>query len=126
MHYYELGYWSLENNPSIILSNNKLYTKKQFHDLVSDLYIKVYNRDKEDFSIDDETGKPYEFNFDASNFTDEVIEELVKIGFNKLKVEQGFIPFGWGSIIDKEDWTDQIPEDDPIKLIRDKLNGQSK
>jgi len=120
MNIYQVGYYSYEESPKYLLKSEKLYTKKQFDDLVSDCYQKAYLISKKDFEKD-------KILDNMLLQVEDLLEEVIKIlkndfGFETFNPVCEFMPFGWASVTDYEDWKDDIKSDTQLKLIRDKIN----
>lgn len=106
MYYYQVGYNSYEECPSYTLMSKTLYNQEEFDELISNVFIEVYNKNKKLYRID--------------TLLTNVLELLVeKYNFIAPKVECNFSPFGWASIIDKNDWNHD--RDKQLTLITNKL-----
>ncbi len=120
MNIYQVGYYSYEESPEYLLKSEKLYTKKQFDDLVSDCYKKAYLTIKKDFEKDENLENMLS---KVEHFLEEVIKILKNdFGFKTFNPVCDFMPFGWASVTDYEDWRDDTKSDTQLKLIRDKIN----
>ena len=120
MNIYQVGYYSYEESPKFLLKSEKLYTKKQFDDLVSDCYKKAYLNIRKDFESDDNIDHMLS---QVEDFLEEVIKILKnEFGFETFNPVCNFMPFGWASVTDYKDWKDDIKSDTQLKLIRDKIN----
>jgi hypothetical protein len=111
MKIYEIGYWSHDEAPKILLTCDKEYTQEQFNDLVTDI-------------ISDIGVKEIEKNgyFDSS-FESVLLllyEELQQYGFNEIKADVKLRPFGWASLTE-DDWKHGIPETDDLNILREKI-----
>jgi hypothetical protein len=129
MYYYEIGYWSHEECPKHILTNEKEYSQGEFDELVSNCYVEAYNNkikaDKEDaeaYNNKIKTDKEYDdFSYTAEDLIDYVIEILNNnFGFKEPITKAKFNPFGWASLKNKIDWDGH--RDFQLNLITDKIN----
>lgn len=125
IYFYEVGYWSYEESPVNILTNEKYFTQEQFNELVSDCALKVYDsknneqlnsiREHND-KADDELDK-LEVTFDTIRFG--IIEMLIlEFGFKELEISASFVPFGWASI-EIKDWKEV--KDPYLEILRRKI-----
>lgn len=113
MHIYEIGYWSMEESPMILLSSNVKYTQTEFDDLVSDAFIKSYIVKYPNIDDDYDT---------AGDVYREAIDILIsEHGFSEIKTEISFIPFGWASIKNIDDWKGSYNDNDKLSILREKL-----
>jgi len=110
---YKVGYESFEESPSDLLESEINYSQIEFDELVSNCYAEIYNTFKNN------TYSPPS----VSNIYNLVRNILVSKYSFKLVAEQcSFMPFGWASIIDYEDWKNEVVDDMQLKLIRDKCS----
>jgi len=116
MKIYELGYWSRDESPKILLTCDKEYTQEQFNDLVTDIITDIGIKEIE---------KNGHFDSTFEHILIPLYETLQQYGFNEIKANIKIKPFGWASLIEY-DWKYDISETDDInilrKLIRKKLN----
>ena len=112
MKIYKFGYYSEEESPYRLLTCVNDYTEEQFKELCADLYVEAYKESIEEW------GKDFA-EHTVDNLFDIVLEKLiVKFGFNEIKPDCTFNPFGWASI-ERNNWTDIKSED--LELIRIKV-----
>ena len=115
MNFYEIGYWSMEEVPRIIFTNEKNYTQDQFDDLIIDLVKELKPKLLKDYK------KIEDVNFENCLYD---IVRLLKnnFGFEPIKPSVIFRPFGWASIKNKNDWIDETKHDRVLNKLRDALN----
>lgn len=116
MKIYKFGYYTEEESPYCLLTCVNDYTEEQFKNLCADLYVEAYKEYKESLG---EWGK--EFAVDTvDNLFNVVLEKLiVKFGFNEIKSDCTFNPFGWDSL-ERNKWT--VVKSEDLELIRTKVN----
>jgi hypothetical protein len=114
MKIYEIGYWSHEEAPKILLTCDKEYTQEQFNDLVTDIISDIGVNELEKY------GK-----FDSSFETVfmSLFETLTEFGFSEIKSDVKLRPFGWASLTES-DWKHDISETDDINLLREKIRNK--
>ena len=111
IYFYEVGYWSYEESPVNILTNEKYFTQEQFNELVSDCALKVYD------SKNNEQLNSIREHFDTIRFG--IIEMLIlEFGFKELEISASFVPFGWASI-EIKDWKEV--KDPYLEILRRKI-----
>jgi len=105
MEIYEIGYWSHHEAPKILLTNEKIYTKEEFDDLVVDIILMI------------EFGVCSSFEF--------ILNDIIKIlkenyNFREIKSTVSVNPFGWSELNDDDPWRD-ISKDDDIFMLKEKI-----
>lgn len=146
IYFYIVGYDSCEENPEVVLTNEKHYTDSQFRELCADITVDIYNRRREIFKdnyeyadkhnaemqneLDEDEDTPqevidgltYDPNSKFENLIDKVIEILIdKHGFKNLTYSAKFIPFGWAKFVPKNDWSEYTEGDKDLIAIRSKI-----
>lgn len=119
MKIYKFGYYTEEESPYCLLTCVNDYTEEQFKNLCADLYVEAYVEAYEEYK---EFIGEWDIDFTedtVDNLFKVVLEKLiVKFGFNKIKPDCTFNPFGWDSI-ERNKWTAVKSED--LELIRNKV-----
>lgn len=114
MNFYEVGYWSHEEAPKMIFTNEKNYTQDQFDNLIIDLVKELKPKLIENYE------KWEDVNFD--NCLHDIVPLLINnFGFKPLNPDVIFRPFGWASIVNKNDWIDDTKHDRALNKLRDAL-----
>lgn len=112
IYFYNVGYHSFEESPRRVLYSQQAYTEDQFRDLVSDVSVRVLAEEK-----DLKYGMYQKF----EHIMDKVCYILIAdYGFKELEVQASFMPFGWASLVDPEDWASEVGSNDDINIIRRK------
>lgn len=115
MKIYKFGYYTEEESPYYLLTYVNDYTEEQFKNLCADLYVEAYEEYKESLG---EWGKDFAADT-VDNLFSVVLEKLiVKFGFNEIKPDCTFNPFGWRSI-ERNNSIDIKSKD--LELIRNKI-----
>lgn len=116
MKIYELGYWSHEEAPKIILSCDNSYTQEQFNDLIIDIIKNIEIYEIELYGS---------FNFTFEDCLEPVLKSLIDdFGFSIINSDVIFKPFGWGPL-NNDGWVHDIPKNDDIYIIRKALNSNN-
>lgn len=111
IYFYNVGYHSFEESPRRVLYSQRAYTEEQFRDLVSDVSIQVLS----------EENLKYGMYQKFEHIMDKVCQILIAdFDFKELEVQASFMPFGWASLVDPEDWASEVGSNDDINIIRRK------
>jgi len=109
MKLYEIGYWSHEESPSFLFTNETNYTQEQFNQVIIDI---VKNSKQQ-------VGKDEFLKITFENILKDIVEELkVKYKFTIIKAEVSFVPFGWSNLTNTKGWEWEIGNDDINVLIK--------
>jgi len=111
MKIYSFGYYSEEGSSYYLLTCVNDYTEEQFKELCADLYVEAFKKSIEEWGKDRADNR-------VDDLFNTVLETLIlNFGFNEIKSNCTFKPFGWASIIEN-DWNDIKSKD--LELIRNK------
>ena len=127
IYFYNVGYDSYEESPSVVLYHNQKFSEKEFQNLCASVTAKIYkNRDKlsesRHFILYEnkklKTGIKFEDLYRL--LTDELCKNH---GFKKIEYSSIFSPFGWAQVDDEKDWNENGVGDEgsDLKAKRDKI-----
>ena len=118
-YFYDLGYHSMEECPSIALFHETEFSEEQFKDMAAQAYAKAWQNSKwrernKDKSDDDK------FKISCDDLLNRAVEVMVEdFNFQTVKYHQNFNPFGWADVESDQDWDTNYDSD--INLIREKV-----
>ncbi|CAG7579964.1 MAG: hypothetical protein SLAVMIC_00181 [uncultured marine phage] len=123
MYFYEIGYHSMEECPTISLCHEEQFTKDEFQEMSASCYANAWKKSK---------WREYNSNqnddFDKMNIScDDLLSEASNLmvsdyNFQLVTYNQRFSPFGWASVEDKDDWSNETSRDNELILIREKVS----
>ncbi len=126
VYFYDVGYYSYEEAPSIMIFHNKKFTEKEFRDLCASITANIYkNRHQiKDMYYRNEklkTGVRFE------DLLGPLIDELCKnYGFDIIKTTASFSPSGHDNVDYLEDWEEEAGagyEGGDLHTIREKISN---
>lgn len=117
MYFYDVGYWSGDEGRSVQLQHAEKFTKGQLEQQVFTateraLRYAIAHPDKHCIG---RYGVSFEILFD------EVVKELVKMGFKRLKFATQFDVFGLASVVGGDDWDKRDREDKVLTRLRNAM-----
>lgn len=118
MYFYSIGYGSYEDSSFIEYVFSDKLTDEELERYVHKAVIAALEKviamaDTDDYLYYDSSGPTFR------TIQDLVHEELLNLGFNKLEYDAEWGCFGWASIIDKDDWSND--RDDKLNRLSDAI-----
>lgn len=105
MYLYKIGYTSYEEAPQIVLAHEALWTQQEFERLIYEVTAQVIEQTTRVDQKDDYREGLYTSEQRFEDYYEKVAEVLVEErGFRRVQYQASFMPFGWPSIFNSDDW----------------------
>lgn len=130
MFFYKVGYTDWEECPYTILSHTTKFTKEEFDKILLDAYAESNKIESDRHSewLKDYYEKEYEYSTDKDIYKykptinllfGNIVNFLIKIGFQNLDIECSFMPSANGYISDEDD--ESYDKDEELSMIKNRL-----